>query len=84
MISFRCRKHRQPIQEPWQVATDGSHGHAGRPLAGNFKEGLTPGGWTKEDRKPVPGLYCQRCLGDGDEQDLADAGLLDTPHVGQQ
>ncbi len=91
MISFRCRKHRQPIQELWQVAKDGSHGRAGRPLAGNFKEGLTPGGWTKEDRKLVPGLYCQRCLTDGDkspiadydEQDLADAGLLDTPHVGQ-
>ncbi len=91
MISFRCRKHRQPVQQLWQVAKDGSHGRAGRPLAGNLKEGLTPGGWVKEDRKLVPGLYCQGCLADGDnaplgdydEQDLADAGLLDTPHVGQ-
>ncbi len=91
MISFWCRKHRQPMQQLWQVAQDGSHGRAGRPLGGNSKEGLTPGGWLKENRKLVPGLYCQHCLADGDtaplgeydQEDLADAGLLDTPHVGQ-
>jgi DEAD/DEAH box helicase domain-containing protein len=91
MISLRCRKHRQPMQQLWQVAKDGSYGRAGRPLGGNFNEGLTPGGWVKEDRNLVPGLYCQLCLADGDiarlgdydQADLADAGLLDTPHVGQ-
>ena len=91
MIFFRCRQHRHPVQHLWQVATDGSHDRAGRPLSGNSKEGLTPGGWVKEDRMLIPGLYCQACLADGidvplndyDERDLADAGLLDTPHVGQ-
>lgn len=90
MISFRCRKHRQPAQQLWQVAKDGK-GRAGRPLTGNFKDGLATGGWIKEKRALEPGLYCQHCLSDGDdsplpdydEQDLVDAGLNDTPHVGQ-
>jgi DEAD/DEAH box helicase domain-containing protein len=58
---------------------------------GTIEDGLTPGGWVKEERKLVPGLYCQHCLREGadapladyDKRDLADAGLLDTPHVGQ-
>ena len=91
MIAFRCRTHRQPIQSLWQVARNGRTGLASRPLSGVFKEGLTPGGWVKETRKLTPGLYCQHCLEAGDtsplpdydEQDLADAGLADTPHVGQ-
>lgn len=91
MISFRCRKHRDPVQRLWQVAKDGRTALAGRPLEGAHREGLTPGGWVKEGRKLAPGLYCQRCLEAGDtaplpdydEQDLRDAGILDTPHIGQ-
>lgn len=90
MISFRCRKHRQGAQQLWQVAKDGP-GRAARALTGNPRDGLVTGGWVKETRALQSGLYCQFCLSDGstspipdyDEQDLADAGLMDTPHVGQ-
>ena len=64
---------------------------AGRPLEGVYRDGLSPGGWVEECRKLASGLYCQHCLGTGDttalpdydDQDLKDAGLLDTPHIGQ-
>lgn len=91
MISFRCRKHRQPVQRLWQVSKNGHDGLAGRPLEGVQRDGLSPGGWVEESRKLAPGLYCQHCLEAGDtaplpdydDQDLKDAGLLDTPHIGQ-
>src|SRR5262249_31135276 len=91
MISFRCRKHREPVQRLWQVAKDGRTALAGRPLEGVDREGLMPGAWGKERRRGAPGLYCGHCLEAGDpaplpdydEQDLRDAGLLDPPHIGQ-
>jgi DEAD/DEAH box helicase domain-containing protein len=91
MIAFRCRKHRQPLQRLWQVTLDREGRPSGRTLEGVPRDGaLTSGGWRREERSLTAGLYCQTCLHDGDtspipdydEQDLADAGLLDTPHIG--
>ncbi len=91
MISFRCRKHREPVQRLWQVAKVGKSPRAGRPLEGAHLTGLSPGAWVKEARRLVSGLYCQHCLEGGDtspladydEKDLEEVGLLDTPHIGQ-
>jgi hypothetical protein len=91
MAAFRCRKHRQAIQKPWQVSKDTDGGRAARPLEGSFRDdGLAPGGWVRETRRLADGLYCQACLAEGDAkslpdydaEDLRDAGLLDVPHVG--
>ena len=91
MISFRCRKHRQPVQLLWQITSDDAGRLAARSVEGNYKDGtLVPGGWHLEPRPLSPGLYCQTCLAEGDasplpdydEGDLADAGLLDVPHIG--
>jgi DEAD/DEAH box helicase domain-containing protein len=87
---FRCRKHRQPIQLLWQIAKTSDGDFAGRPIEGEHRKGIRPGGWIAENRSLPPGLYCQRCLeagalepiSDYDEIDLQEAGLDDTPHIG--
>ncbi len=91
LATFRCRKHRQAIQQLWQISAGDDDTLAGRPLEGNFREaGLAPGGWIREARSLAPGLYCQMCLAEGDVEplpdydldDLNDAGLTDVPHIG--
>ena len=91
MTSFQYLLQRGRSPGYFRRSKNGCDGLAGRPLEGAYKGGLLPGGWIQEGRELAEGLYCQLCLDDGDcdpladydEQDLADAGLLDTPHIGQ-
>lgn len=90
MIHFRCRTHRDSIQKLWQVSRSDDGKLAGRPVEGILKAGLRPGGWVPELRSLEEGLYCQACLTEGstdplpdyDQVDLAESGLLETPHIG--
>ncbi|MDP2728961.1 MAG: DEAD/DEAH box helicase [Dehalococcoidales bacterium] len=90
-MSFRCRKHRQPLQKLWQIAQASDGELAGRTIDGSARENKQrPGGWILDKSGLLPGLYCKMCIQEGskiplpdyDDRDIAEAGLNDPPHIG--